>query len=441
MSTFNNFLKAKEIVDDVEAFKDIFLLLNQKTTQLTLSDGKNPFISLIYSTAVKHIQEAYPLEKRTEAEFVEKVAETRNVLEDVLMRFEKTEEARTQFLDTFLPWSEYRKAAIEELNAIADAIHSDKFKGNVSKIFGSFLGIFGGAALIAGIGCPPLLIAGGVATALSMTSTVGTSVTEIVYLKKRMGQAKTIVEKDDEQFKALEEWFVWSRDLMEAMNKLVGFNLMDVITEEMKLFCREFINLKSQLNENTVYRILPVLLSVIKMLCSAHLAALYGTELAAVIISFIIPILIVMANIYDRITLIGHLTIGMSSIVSSAMGFKALSTVKKSMSDAISRSPTVTKAAPQVVARSAKALVGVGIALDSITLLLTANSLRQGSLSEQGKELKGMAEDLQKGFDFVEKVYNELKSRNFVSNSPEESLQSDSRISDHSHELRMKKLE
>ncbi|GFR27084.1 hypothetical protein TNCT_612751 [Trichonephila clavata] len=198
-----------------------------------------------------------------------------------------------------------------------------------------------GAALLAGVACYPLLIAGGVATALSVTSSIGTAVTETAYLKTRLEQAKTVLEKDQEQFKALQEWFDRSNDLMEAINNIFGFNLLNTMQAEMKLLCTEFIKLKGKLDKNGMYKLLTYLINVIKILCNAYLVSKFGVELAAIMISFIIPMLMVVVNFYNRITLIGNLTFGLSSSISAVMGFKALSTAKKSMEGAISRVHTV----------------------------------------------------------------------------------------------------
>lgn len=390
-----------------------FLLLNQKTIQLKLSDEKNPFISLIYSTAEAYIRGKESDEFENEHEFMEKVTEVRNIMEDVLQRLEKTEKARLEFLNKFPSWAECRKATIEELNAIGDAIHSDKFKGNVSKIFGSSLGVFGGAALLAGVACPPLLIAGGVATALSITSSIGTTVTESVYLKTRLEQAKTVTEKDQEQFKSLQEWFDRSNDLMEAIDDIFGFNLVDAMPKEMKLLCTEFQKLKGQLDKNKMCKLLPILTNVIQILCSGHMAAKFGVKLSASIISFIIPLLIVVVNIYYRMTVTENLTPGPSSNISTIMSLSSLFSPKKTMKSAFSRAPSVAGKVPQVASKFMKAAAGIGIAMDSITILLTANDLRKGSVSEQEKELKGVAEDLQEEYDFIENVYKELRNQNF----------------------------
>ncbi|GFY62551.1 uncharacterized protein TNIN_440931 [Trichonephila inaurata madagascariensis] len=233
------------------------------------------------------------------------------------------------------------------------------------KFLGGFLGVFGGAALLASVACPPLLIAGGVATALSLTSSIGTAVTETAYLKSRLEQAKTVLEKDQEQFESLQGWFDRSSDLMEAINDIFGFNIMNTMQAEMKLLCTEFIKLKSQLNKNEMYKLLPNLINVIRILCSGHLFAKYGIDLAAVMISFIIPMLIVLVNFYEKITLIGNLTVGLSSSISAVMGFKALSTAKKSMDGAMSQAPTVAGKASQHALKFVKAAAGIGIALDS----------------------------------------------------------------------------
>ncbi|GFT62844.1 uncharacterized protein TNCV_1606701 [Trichonephila clavipes] len=258
-------------------------------------------------------------------------------------------------------------------------------------MFGGFLGVFGGAALLAGVACPPLLIAGGVATALSLTSSIGTTVTETVYLKTRLEQAKTVLEKDQEQFKSLQEWFDRSSDLMTAINDIFGFNLMNTMQTEMNLLCTEFIKLKSQLNKNEMYKLLPYVLNVIRILCHGHLVARFGIDLAAIMISFIIPMLIVVVNIHDRITLIGNLAIGLCSSINV------------------------------IAVKFIRSAVGIGIALGSITILLAADDVRKGSLSEHGKKMKEVAEKLQEEFDFIQNVYNELKNRNLEGNGCEES--------------------
>ncbi|GFT62845.1 hypothetical protein TNCV_1606711 [Trichonephila clavipes] len=109
---FHSYSKAAKM-PHLDLFKDIFLLLNKKAVQFLLSDEENQFISFIYSTAETYIRETEQNEFKNECDFQEKVAETRSVMEDVLLRFQKTDEARSEFLDKFPPWAEYRKTTVE----------------------------------------------------------------------------------------------------------------------------------------------------------------------------------------------------------------------------------------------------------------------------------------------------------------------------------------
>ncbi|GFU60889.1 uncharacterized protein NPIL_53001 [Nephila pilipes] len=399
-----------------EIFSDVFHFLNKRTAQFMPNSNGNQLMSVIYSLVENKIGEERPNRLKYEIDYTEKVAETRNVMENVIERFEKADEACTLFLDKFTPWAECRKATVEELNVIADDIHSDRLKGNISKLVGGVVGVAGGAAIIASVAFPPLLIAGGIAAGVSGTTVLGTSVAEIAFLKKRMTKAKAVLENDKEHFRHLQEWFERSNDLIEAIEKIVGFKIMADVQEELLLFYGQFKSLKNLIEENFMDRLKPLLTILIaKLLSNGYLLAKFGPDLAAVLISFILVMFFIpMRDSYlcDRLALIQRLTIGVCSGIGAVSNFRTAAVgvmARKAMTEAVKGAPTVAENVPKIAARSIRVFAGIGIALDVTSIILTSIDLHKGSLSEQGKELKKVAEQLQEEFDFVEQVYNGLK--------------------------------
>ncbi|GFR30272.1 uncharacterized protein TNCT_107671 [Trichonephila clavata] len=404
-----------------EVFSDIFHSLNRRTFQFIPHNNGNQLMSVIYSLVESKIGEDWqPNRLKCEFDYAEKVVETRNVMENVIERFEKADEACAVFLDKFEPWAECRKMTVEELNVIAGDIDSDRFKGNISKIVGGIVGVAGGAAIIASVAFPPLLIAGGVAAGISGTTVLGTSVAEVAFLKKRMTKAKTALEVDQELFRHLQEWFERSNDLIEAIERIVGFKIMADIQEELLLFYAQFKDLRSFINDSFMDKLRPLLAILIaKLLESGNLLARFGPDLAAVLISFIVVMFFMpMRDSYlcDRLALIQRLTIGVCGGIGAVSNFRTAAVgvmARKAMTEAVKGAPTVVENVPKVAARSIRVFAGIGMALDVTSIILTSIDIHKGSLSEQGKELKRIAEQLQEEFDFVEQVYNGLKKEVF----------------------------
>ncbi|GBN09274.1 hypothetical protein AVEN_75639-1, partial [Araneus ventricosus] len=93
-------------------------------------------------------------------------------------------------------------------------------------------------------------IGGDVSSGFGGATVFGSSIAEVVLLKKRMDQAKVIIENDSEKFQPLQKSFGRSQELMEALNEVIGFDLMDKIHEELKVFYQEYRRRRIQVDSN-----------------------------------------------------------------------------------------------------------------------------------------------------------------------------------------------
>ncbi|KAF8789138.1 hypothetical protein HNY73_007106 [Argiope bruennichi] len=322
--------------------------------------------------------------------YAAKEKEARNVMEKIIERFEKADEACSEFLAIYSKWEISRKATVEELNVIAASIHSDRFKGNISKMVGGCVGVIGGAAVVGAFVFPPLLplaIGGGVASGLGGVTVFGSSIAEIVVLKKRLNQAKIIIEDDFEQFQPLRKFFDRSNELMEALNEVIGFDLMDEIHGELKSFYEEYRNRKTEVDSNFINKIKPMINFLVNLLISkTNLLFQFGPELASMAISFVLAMFIApMHNmvLFDRIVLIQRLSVGVLSGLEAGLSLRT-AVAGVTARRALQGVPTVAENMPKLFARSFKIFAGIGLALDVSNIILTSIDMKKGSFSEHG---------------------------------------------------------
>ncbi|XP_055925824.1 uncharacterized protein LOC129957515 [Argiope bruennichi] len=401
-----------------DVFSDVFESLVKKGSQFAINYGQKQLVSSIYSIATQTIG-TRAFDSYRGINYAAKEKEARNVMEKIIERFEKADEACSEFLAIYSKWEISRKATVEELNVIAASIHSDRFKGNISKMVGGCVGVIGGAAVVGAFVFPPLLplaIGGGVASGLGGVTVFGSSIAEIVVLKKRLNQAKIIIEDDFEQFQPLRKFFDRSNELMEALNEVIGFDLMDEIHGELKSFYEEYRNRKTEVDSNFINKIKPMINFLVNLLISkTNLLFQFGPELASMAISFVLAMFIApMHNmvLFDRIVLIQRLSVGVLSGLEAGLSLRT-AVAGVTARRALQGVPTVAENMPKLFARSFKIFAGIGLALDVSNIILTSIDMKKGSFSEHGKKLKEAADRLQEEFEYVEKVHDTLRIRIF----------------------------
>ncbi|GIY63646.1 uncharacterized protein CDAR_480201 [Caerostris darwini] len=379
---------------------------------------KKPLMSQIFSIAEDKILQIQSYEVENEITFSQKATATKNTIENIIERFEKMDDASLEFLKYFPVWSKSRKLTIEELNKCADSIDSDRFNCNIGKIIGSSVGILGGAALVGSFVFPPLLplaIGGGIASGIGGATVCGTAVTELVLLKKLMGEAKDSIEKDLEEFRPLQAWFDRSDELMEALQDVLDFNLLKKLCEQGKAFFEEYRRQKHKIDKDFPSKFGRQLNFLVNLLVTeSDLLAKFGVACAPAIISFLLAMFVVPMGdrmLHDRIELLQRLTIGMLSGVDAGVNLGRATCIAGTMvKNAFRGVPTVAENMPRLFARSFKIFTGIGIALDVTSVVLTSIDLHNGSLSEQGKELKKAAQCLQDEYDRVEHVHVAIRT-------------------------------
>ncbi|GBN37283.1 hypothetical protein AVEN_160867-1 [Araneus ventricosus] len=398
-----------------DAFSDFFESLIRKGSLFALNYyGQKPLVSSIYSVVNQTIG-ACGFDFSRAVGYVDKEKEARCLMENLIERFEKADEACSEFLAVYPDWEISRIATVEELNAIAASVHKDRFKGNISKMIGGCVGVIGGAAVVGAFVFPPLLplaIGGGVASGLGGATVFGSSIAEVVLLKKRMDQAKVIIEHDSEKFQPLQKFFGRSQELMEALNEVIGFDLMDQIHEELKVFYQEYRSRRIQVDSNFFDKVRPIINNLVNLLVSqSNLLVRFGPELASVAISFVLAMFIApMGNmvLFDRIVLIQRLTVGVLSGLEAGLSLRT-AVAGVTARRALQGVPTVAENMPKLFARSFKIFAGIGLALDVSNIILTSIDIHKGSLSEHGKKLKEAADQLQEELEYVEQVHDTLR--------------------------------
>ncbi|GIY41701.1 uncharacterized protein CDAR_428421 [Caerostris darwini] len=381
------------------------------TSRFIRNYAAKPLLSNIFSIAEKEILQIQLHGLESEINVSQKAIETKNTIENIVERFERMNDASSRFLEYFPAWSRSRKVTIEELNKCADSIDKTKFIGNITTLVGSSVGFLGGAALIGSFVFPPLLplaVGGGIASGLGGAAVFGSSVTELVLLKNRMNEAKAFIEKDLEEFRPLQAWFDRSDELMEALQEVLDFDLLQTLCEQGRVFYEEYKRHKYKIDE-----VMPYLKILVDLLLKGNLMAKFGLACTPVVISFVLTMFLVPMGdrlLCDRIQLLQRLTIGMMSGVDAGVNLgRATYIAGKMAKNAFRGVPTVAENMPRLFARSFKVFAGIGIALDATSVILTSIDLQNGSLSEQGKELKKAARCLQEEYVRVERVHTSLR--------------------------------
>ncbi|CAL1264679.1 unnamed protein product [Larinioides sclopetarius] len=397
-----------------DVFSDFFESLVRKGSQFAFNYGQKQLVSSIYSIATQAVGTC-GFESYKAIGYVDKEKEAMDLMEKLIERFQKTDEACAEFLAVYPDWEISRKATVKELNIISASIHKDRFKGNLSKMLGGCVGVIGGAAVVGAFVFPPLLplaIGGGVASGLGGATVFGSSIAEIVLLKKRMDQAKVIIENDSEKFRPLQKFFDRSNELMEALNEVIGFDLMNKIHEELKVFYQEYRSRKLQVDSNFMDKVRPIINNLVNLLVShSNLLIRYGPEFTSVAISFVLAMFIAPMGdmvLFDRIVLIQRLTVGVLSGLEAGLSLRT-AVAGVAARRALQGVPTVAENMPKLFARSFKIFAGIGLALDVSNIILTSIDIHRGSLSEHGKKLKEAADQLQEELEYVEQVHDTLK--------------------------------
>ncbi|GMT14123.1 hypothetical protein PFISCL1PPCAC_5420, partial [Pristionchus fissidentatus] len=100
--------------------------------------------------------------------------------------------------DRLSVWAEHRDIVIKRIHDIADGLDSLKRKCDVSTVVGSTVGIGAGAAVIGGlILAPPVAIGGVVVGSLAAAANVTTSLVKVGVIRKRAREVVGLVQEDE----------------------------------------------------------------------------------------------------------------------------------------------------------------------------------------------------------------------------------------------------
>ncbi|GFT39420.1 uncharacterized protein NPIL_309261 [Nephila pilipes] len=345
--------------------------------------------------------------------FDEKIETARLNFKRVVGLFRRTNRAKKNFLKNFDTWKQMRLESISKLMHIAGAVRGDKFNGCIAKIVGGSVGFVGGAVVAASLLCPPaaavtvpLAIAGGVTSAMGGGVVAGTAGVEIVLLKNKLDEAKTLVQEEEENFTRMRHWFTHSQELVNAIEDLVGEDLLKDLVEEGKKY---FDNLQLLYQENDE-KLKSVMKDIMGKICkSGNMVKEFGTDIAPIIISFVLVSCVISSRnriILDCALLTHHLLLGLASTtdVGVATGRLVTGLVMNGASAA-------AKVIPGTVGRAVAlgAFVALGIALDVLNVVLSSIEIHKGVKSKHVDEIHRVARLLEDEYTFLLNIHDEIR--------------------------------
>ncbi|GFR10641.1 uncharacterized protein TNCT_707851 [Trichonephila clavata] len=343
--------------------------------------------------------------------FEEKFETTHKNLTRVVGLFRKTKRSKRAFLKNFEHWKKLRLENIKKLKEIAREIQSDKYNGCIAKIVGGSIGIVGGAIAGASLLCPPLAvvtvplaIGGGVASFLGGGVIVGTTGTELVLLKKKLEEAKALINEEEENFSRMEHWFTHSEELVEAIEELIGEDLLKNLMEEGQ-------NLLNAVKKASDGNLTTILKEIMKKICeSSNIVREFGIQIAPIVISFVLVACVISGKhrfVLNCALMTQSLMIGLTSTTDVGVGAGRLVAGL-----AMNGTSAAAKILPGTIGRAVAlgTFVALGIALDVLNVVLASIAIHKGARSSQADEVLRVANLLEEEYSFLLNVYGEIKN-------------------------------
>ncbi|GFT39411.1 uncharacterized protein NPIL_309221 [Nephila pilipes] len=351
-------------------------------------------------------------------DFEEKIEATKDNFKRVIELFRKASRAKREFLRNFDDWKQLRVKNTERLKEIAKEIQTDKFNGCIAKIVGGSVGIVGGISVVVSLLVPPLAvvtlplaIGGGIASALGGGVVVGTAGTEIVLLKNKLDESKTLISEEEANFSRMKLWFEHSQELMTAIEEFVGKDLLKELTEEAKELFDDVKKMTDFKLEEHNKKFMSIMIGMVGKICkSSNIVQEFGPEVAPVIISFVLVFCVVSGHnriILDCALLTHHLLIGFTSTADLGVG-----TGRLVAGMAMNGTAAAGKVIPGTVGRAIAlgAFVAIGVALDVVNVVLSSIEIHKGAQSSHADEVNHVAKLLEDEYSFLLNVYKELKT-------------------------------
>ncbi|GBN85317.1 hypothetical protein AVEN_180688-1 [Araneus ventricosus] len=389
----------------------------------------------------------------------ERIELSKKNLSRIFELLEKARDAREEFLENFPDWCVLRKDAIQKLTEIEQTIQKEKFWCNVGKIAGHVIGGAGAVALASAFFFPPaapaallpaslsgiapfvpsfllpaapaallptclsgiapfvpsfllpaapaivspLVVNGGIAAGIGGVSSLGTKAAELILLRQRMEAAKKVLQGDKRAFAYMENWFKHTKELIDAIEDVIGFDVIKQLYEDMDALFVGIKRLNDLKNKSPLWLNAAVKLCVRQMLTGKLFDKYLGHDLSAVIVTFMFVVgflsrrnRFIFKCIVKTKELMSRFYIDIDAVVELARVFAAVSV---GASSAIEYIPV--EAAKEV---SLGVFAGLGIAISAANIVLTSIDIKNGSTCKQREEIKKAAEKLQEELDLLEEV-------------------------------------
>lgn len=228
----------------------------------------------------------------------------------------------------------------------------------------------------------------------------GTSATEYGLIKKDMKKAQQILKDDQEAFQAMAKWFEHTIALVEAVEAVVGFQVMKTLAKDLKDFANDVGSWNA-----TFTTALKNSLGVIFDADNNFVASL-GIHLSSIILTFCVVVIVAHQRncvLLDCVILTHRLVFGLLS------GLDVGVEVGRGIMMAVRGG----KFAADISANLARAVFhgvfgGIGLTLDVINIVLTSIDVHHGSWSKQGTQIENAADKLNDELEFLKKVYDGL---------------------------------
>lgn len=251
----------------------------------------------------------------------------------------------------------------------------------------------------------PVAIAGGITTALGSATSVGTSITEIALLKKKVEEAQEIIKKDKESFEALKQWLTHANDITEALNVVLNIEsgkTIDNVLNVIRNFTTLALTVQSTLQRHTI----------IKTLITATKEILPQEFGHARIVANIVGLLAVIALLNNNNPEIFKDVSKTMSVVTT--GLSVMETTASLVQPFIKTDAAILQnvgknfgqISATAVAKGAVAVIGMSI--DVASIVLTSIDVHKGSLSEEGQQITEAADKMVQEADMLENVYFEI---------------------------------
>ncbi|GFY67772.1 uncharacterized protein TNIN_246011 [Trichonephila inaurata madagascariensis] len=267
--------------------------------------------------------------------------------------------------------------------------------------------IVAGASLL----CPPvavvtvpLAIGGGVASFLGGGVVVGTTGTELVLLKNKLEEAKTLIAEEEENFSRMKHWFTHSEALVEAIEELIGEDLLKNLMEEGQ-------NLFNAVKKASDGNLTNILKEIMKKICeSSNIVREFGIQIAPLVISFILVAFVISGKhrfVLNCALMTQSLLLGFMSTADVGVGAGRL-VAGLAMGGANAAAKILPGAIGRAVALGA--FVALAIAFDALNVVLASIEIHKGAQSSQADEVRRVANLLEEEYSFLLNVYGQIKN-------------------------------